>query len=141
MKVFSILAVILLFGTIDFQKNSPGNELFVVITTADAETQMMAMVLATQSVNQDVAVRILLCGEAGNLAIVEYTSPVFAPSNRSPKQLLTGLIERDITVEVCGIFLPNRNFTESDLIPGVTIASPPEVAGYMKQDNVRYFTF
>jgi hypothetical protein len=85
MKVFSILAVILLFGTIDFQKNSPGNELFVVITTADAETQMMAMVLATQSVNQDVAVRILLCGEAGNLAIEEYTSPVFrlltAPRN------------------------------------------------------------
>lgn len=115
--------------------------LFVVITTGDAETQMMALVLATQSVYQDVSVRILLCSEGGYLALQETDSPVFAPAGRSPKQLLTALMNRGIHVEVCGIFLPNREFKKSDLLDGVGIASPPEVAAFMKKEGVRYFTF
>jgi predicted peroxiredoxin len=141
MKLLSILAALVLVGSVDLHDQNHGNELFIVLTTSDTETQMMAMVLATQSVNQGVTVRILLCGEAGNLAIEKFSSPAFAPSNRSPKQLLAGLIELGITVEVCGIFLPNRDLTTTDLIPGVSAASPPEVAAYMKQGHVRYFTF
>lgn len=136
-----ILSLIFFFGTMNIAEANADNELFIVITSADAETQMMAMVLATQSANQDVTVRILLCSEAGNLAIEGYHSPAFAPVGRSPKQLLTGLIERGVTVEVCGIFLPNRDYSDSDLIPNVGTANPAEVAAYMKQDNVRYFTF
>ena len=117
------------------------DELFVVLTSDDAETQMMAMVLATQSANQDVPVRILLCSDAGELAIEGKESPSFAPADRSPLQLLNGLIERGVKVEVCGIFLPNREYTEEDLTDGIGVAAPPEVAEYMKRENVRYFTF
>jgi predicted peroxiredoxin len=116
-------------------------DLFVVLTSGDAETQMMAMVLSTQSLNQDVNVRVLLCSEAGELAIRGTESPSFAPANRSPKQLLSGLIEQGVKVEVCGIFLPNREYTSEDLMDGVGSASPPEVAAFMKQEGVRYFTF
>lgn len=121
--------------------NHNQEELFVVVTSSDAETQMMAMVLATQSLNQEVDVRVLLCSDGGDLALRHTESPRFQPADRSPKQLLTGLIERGVTVEVCGIYLPNREYTEEDLIDGVGIASPPEVARYMKGDHVRYFTF
>lgn len=117
------------------------DELFIVLTTGDQETQMMAMVLATQSANQDVPVRILLCSEAGYLGTVGSESMQFEPAGRSPKDLLNGLIQRGFTVEVCGIFLPNRDLTEQNLKEGITIASPPEVAAYMKSENVRYFTF
>ena len=141
MKMSAFIAFFIFFSSFTIQVNNSEKELFVVITSADSETQMMAMVLATQSVNQDVKVRILLCGEAGNLAITGYNSPAFAPSGRAPGQLLAGLLERGITVEVCGIFLPNRDFTDSDLISGVSIASPPEIAAYMMQEHVRYFTF
>lgn len=116
-------------------------DLFVVLTSGDAETQMMAMVLATQSANQDVPVRVLLCSEAGELAIRGAESPEFAPADRSPKQLLNGLINRGVTVEVCGIFLPNRDYTEENLTEGIGVAAPPEVAEYMKREGVRYFTF
>ena len=118
-----------------------GDTLFVVLTSGDAETQMMAMVLATQSLDKEVPVRVLLCSDAGELALKDYESPVFAPAGRSPKQLLQGLIERDVKVEVCGIFLPNRDHTEENLIEGVSPAAPPEVAEFMKQAGVRYFTF
>lgn len=123
------------------EAQSDSESLFVVLTSDDAETQMMAMVLATQSLNKDVPVRVLLCSDAGMLALKDSESPAFAPANRSPKQLLNGLMDRAVKVEVCGIFLPNRDYTEEDLTEGIGTAAPPEVAEFMKQKGVRYFTF
>jgi intracellular sulfur oxidation DsrE/DsrF family protein len=121
--------------------HSETESLFVVLTSDDAETQMMAMVLATQSLNKEVPVRVLLCSDAGDLALKDSESPTFAPADRSPKQLLLGLMDRGVQVEVCGIFLPNRDYTEADLIDGIGTAAPPEVAEFMKQKGVRFFTF
>lgn len=135
-----ILFIAMLFGFAP-QSEANSSDLFIVLTSGDAETQMMAMVLATQSFNQDVNIRILLCSDAGRLAIRDKESKVFEPANRSPKQLLTGLIDQGVMVEVCGIYLPNREYTAADLIDGVGSASPPEVAAFMKQEGVRYFTF
>jgi predicted peroxiredoxin len=139
--ILSLTTLFAIAGLTAFHEKSNHDPLFVVLTSGDPETQMMALVLATQSANQDVPVRILLCSEAGNLALKEHQSPAFAPANRSPKQLLSGLIEQGVKAEVCGIFLPNREYTENDLIEGVGVAEPPEVAEFMKQDGVRYFTF
>ncbi|MEX0905649.1 MAG: DsrE family protein [Balneolaceae bacterium] len=141
MKTLISLFIIIL-GIAGITEAQSGNDpLFVVLTSDDAETQMMAMVLATQSLNKDVPVRVLLCSDAGKLALKGTESPAFAPADRSPKQLLMGLMGRGVQVEVCGIFLPNRDYTESDLIDGVGTAAPPEVAEFMKQKGVRYFTF
>lgn len=115
--------------------------LFVVLTSGDAETQMMALVLAMQSLNQGASVRVLLCSEGGNLALAAHESPAFAPAGRSPKQLLGALMQQGVQVEVCGIFLPNRPETEADLTDGITAAAPPEVAAFMRRPNVRMFTF
>lgn len=141
MNTIAILLLGLLATISVDQSKSSENELFVVLTSDDAETQMMALVLATQSANQDVPVRILLCSNAGDLALTDYESPAFMPADRSPKELLSDLIDRNVKVEVCGIYLPNRDVDETDLIDGVGTADPPEVAEYMKRDDVRYFTF
>ena len=132
----------LLFGFVGLvNAQSDTESLFVVLTSDDAETQMMAMVLATQSLNKDVPVRVLLCSDAGDLALKDSESPAFAPADRSPKQLMLGLMNNGLKVEVCGIYLPNRDYTEADLMDGIGTAAPPEVAEYMKQEGVRYFTF
>ncbi|WP_209388436.1 DsrE family protein [Rhodohalobacter sp. SW132] len=141
MKLILLLFIIFAPMTALSGNDNSSEDLFMVLTSGDAETQMMAMVLATQSANQDVAVRVLLCSEAGELAIRGVESPEFAPANRSPKQLLNGLIDRGVNVEVCGIFLPNREYTEEDLTDGIGVAAPPEVAEYMRREGVRYFTF
>jgi len=143
MKYFILLILTIGWGTqmTQAQPTESGSELFVVLTSEDAETQMMALVLATQTLNREVPVRILLCGEAGNLAFKDSEFPAFQPAKKSPKQLLVGLIKRGVKTEVCGIFLPKRNNSESDLLEGIGVARPPEVAEYMAQENVRYFTF
>jgi predicted peroxiredoxin len=141
MKTLLLIPLLLLAGEVYAENQEMQKDLFVVVTSDDSETQMMAMVLATQSLNQGVQVRVLLCGGGGYLATEGHESRVFQPANRSPKELLSGLISNGVKVEVCGIFLPNRDLTETDLIDGVTAASPPEVAEYMRQEGVRYFTF
>lgn len=133
---------LLTVNAMDNHSNEHEGELFVVITSENPETQMMALVLATQSFNQDVPVRILLCSEAGDLALQDSESAAFAPADRSPKQLLQNLLNNGVTVEVCGIYLPNRDhLSADDLIEGIGTAAPPEVAAYMKQPHVRYFSF
>lgn len=142
MIVLGALTMMLMIATgTAVQAQESDETLFVMITTGDAETQMMAMVLATQSANQGADVRILLCGEGGYLAVNGHEAPSFAPAGRTPVQLMAGLMERGATVEVCGIFLPNRELTSDDLLDGVTAAAPPEVATFMRRPDVRLFTF
>ena len=116
-------------------------ETFFNVTSADNQAQGMAMVLATQMAEQKAAVRILLCGPAGQLALKAYEPAMLKPRNVTPKQMMTGLIKGGATVEVCALFLPNADKTPTDLIDGVTVAKPPEVAAYMVKPGVRAFGF
>lgn len=137
------LAAGLLLGTTvtaQAQTDDP-EELFVVVSTDDAQTQMMAMVLANQSLSQGASVRVLLCGEGGRLALADEEFPAFQPADRTPQQLLRNLINEGVTVDVCAIFLPNTDTDESDLIEGIGTARPPAIAEYMMKPGVRHFTF
>jgi sulfur relay (sulfurtransferase) complex TusBCD TusD component (DsrE family) len=119
---------------------SPG-EAFFNVTSADNQSQGMAMVLATQMVEQKAAVRILLCGPAGQLALKTYEPAALKPRNVTPKQMLAGLMKAGATVEVCALYLPNAERTPADLTEGVTVAKPPEVAAYMLKPGVKAFGF
>jgi len=117
------------------------SETFFSVTSADNQAQGMAMVLAGQMAEQKAAVRILLCGPAGQLALKTYEPAALKPRNVNPKQMMAGLIKGGATVEVCALFLPNADRTPADLIDGVTVAKPPEVAAYMVKPGVRSFGF
>lgn len=117
------------------------SEAFFNVTSADNQSQGMAMVLATQMVEQKAAVRILLCGPAGQLALKAYEPAALKPRNVTPKQMLAGLMKAGATVEVCALFLPNAERTPADLTEGVTVAKPPEVAAYMLKPGVKSFGF
>lgn len=116
-------------------------EIFTVVTTPSAETQFMALILTTQAVEQGASARLLHRGQGGELGLQKTVTPAFGPRQLSPSQLLRGLIERGTRVEVCAIFLPGREENESDLIEGVSVAAPPDVAAHMIRPNVRFFTF
>jgi hypothetical protein len=117
------------------------SEAFFNVTSADNQAQGMAMVLATQMVEQKATVRILLCGPAGQLALKTYEPAALKPRNVTPKQMMAGLMKAGATVEVCALFLPNAERTPADLTDGVTVAKPPEVAAYMLKPGVKAFGF
>lgn len=115
--------------------------LFVILSDADPMTQMMALVLSTQTLDQGKSLQMMLCGPAGKLAVKNSEETMLKPINKSPQMLLASLIARGVTVEVCPLFLPNNNMTEAQLISGVSVAKPPVVAAKMRADGVKLFTF
>ena len=140
MKRYSLLVSALLACAGSAFAQNPA-ETFFNVTSADNQTQGMAMVLAGQMAEQKAAVRVLLCGPAGQLALKAYEPPALKPRNVTPKQMMAGLIKGGATVEVCALFLPNADKTPADLVDGVAVAKPPEVAAYMVKPGVRAFGF
>lgn len=116
-------------------------ELFVSLTSGVAQTQGVALVLANQALSQKAPVRILLCSDGGQLAVKDKESPALKPSGKSPKEMLQGLMKAGAKVEVCALFLPNSDLKPTDLIEGIAVAKPAEVAAYILQPNVKALSY
>lgn len=116
-------------------------KLLTILSTAEEETQMMALVLTNQAVQQGADVTILLCGQAGYLATDEGPSRSFAPIDRSPRDLLRALLRQGADVRICAIFLPNRDLHEDALAEGVSVARPPEITRLMLEPKTRLLSF
>jgi hypothetical protein len=143
-KCTTAILALLMVVVMSLQSHAAEDEtkgLFVVVTTPDVQTQMMAMVLSTQTINQGKSVRMLLCGPAGELAVKNSEQTMLKPLNKSPQMLLLGLIKSGATVEMCPLFLPNKGADAAVLIDGVSIAKPPVVAQKLREEGVKLFTF
>jgi len=120
------------------------DRLLTIITSPDAEIQMMSLVLARAAQADGMSPRLMLCGPAGELALKtppESALTSFPPSGRSPSDLLAGLIASGATVEVCALFLPTRSLTEEALRDGVHVASPASIAEEFAAPETRVISF
>jgi predicted peroxiredoxin len=126
--------------TLPASADSP-TELFVSVNSGNPQTQGMALALATQAIEQKAGVRVLLCSEGGQLAVKGKESAVLKPRNVTPNQMLQGLMKAGAKVEVCALFLPNSDLKPTDLIDGVEVAKPGEVAKYLLQGHVKTLTY
>ena len=136
MRTFVTLAATLAVATA-----APAAELFVSVHSGNAMAQGAAMVLATQALQQQAQVRVLLCDAAGNLAVQGVESPRLKPRDVSPQQMLVGLIKGGARVEVCALYLPNTGRQPTDLLPGVTPAQPADVAAHLLEPGVATLAF
>jgi predicted peroxiredoxin len=116
-------------------------ELFVGINSGVTQTQGVAMVLAAQALAQKTTVRVLLCSDGGQLAVKDKDSAALKPMNKSPKELLQGLMKAGAKVEVCALFLPNADLKPTDLIEGIAVAKPADIAAYVLQPNVKTLSY
>lgn len=118
--------------------------LMAVVTTADPETQFMAMTLLKTSGVDPRHIRILLCGPGGDLGLkvpAGASPPTFGPASRTAQALLTELDEQGATIEVCAIYLPARRSDRSILMDSIGVASPIDVGPVLADPAVRVLTF
>ena len=115
--------------------------LFVNIHSGNAMAQGAGLVLAGQALEQKAQVRVLLCDEAGKIALNGQSLPALKPRNVTPQQMLQGLIKGGAKVEVCALFLPNTGKQAADLIEGVTAAKPADVAAHLLKPEVKTLAF
>jgi predicted peroxiredoxin len=140
MHKLSFVLALGLAGALPVQAQSAA-DLFVSINSGVTQTQGVAMVLASQALAQKAAVRVLLCSDGGQLAVKDKESAVLKPMNKSPKELLQGLMKAGAKVEVCALFLPNSELKPTDLIDGIGVAKPADVAAYFLQPNVKALSY
>ena len=135
-------ALALTLATPAFAENA--EKLVTVVTSENPQTQLMAMVLTAQAVEQGAETRILLCGPGGDLALIDAPESATAPQpprDASPQGMLQMLMANGVTVEVCAIYLPGLGATPEVLIEGVTVAQPPAMAGAMMDEDARVWSF
>jgi len=119
-------------------------KLVTVVTSENPKTQLMAMVLTAQAVEQGAETRILLCGPGGDMALIDAPEAATAaqpPRDASPQGMLQMMLENGVSVEVCAIYLPGLGADESVLIEGVGVAQPPAMAGAMLDADTRVWSF
>ncbi len=116
-------------------------EVLVILSSESLQTQGMAMVLSTTMAQQGAKVNVLLCDKAGDLALKAYDAPTLKPKDVSPGQMLRGLLKQGGTANVCALYLPNSDYTKDDLLDGVGVATPPEMAEQMLNPAMRTYSF
>ena len=120
-------------------------DLVTVVTSAEPQTQLMAMVLTMQAAQQGKMPSILLCGPGGDLALKDAPQSATTgqpPQDMSPQGLMQMIREKTgAVVEVCAIYLPGKGLVPSALIDGVTVAKPAEMAGRLIAPGVTVLSF
>lgn len=126
-KIFAITLAAMLFIPNLLSANS-AKGLNVVVTSADAQTQLMAMVLSMMTLKQKKEINMTLCSSAGDLAVKGMKSTVLKPQDKSPKMMLQAIMKQGAKVTVCPLYLPNAGKDTSVLLDGITVAKPMDVA-------------
>lgn len=140
-KILTKLAIVgVLLSPVSVFADSAKN-LMVIVTTQDSMTQLMSMVLSVQSKEKGAKVNVLLCSKAGDLAIKGSEETLFKPKNVSPQMLLKKLIKSGAEVGLCPLYLPNSTKTKADLIDGITVVSPANMAEQLLDDDTKILSY
>lgn len=119
--------------------------LVTILTAAEPQTQLMAMVLTLNAVQQGAMAQVLLCGPAGDIALKDAPETATAgqpPRDVSPQGLMRMMMDQhNVKVEVCAIYLPGRGADASVLLDGVTPAAPDAMARSIIADNAVVMSF
>ncbi|SIS41638.1 hypothetical protein [Neptunomonas antarctica] len=123
------------------ESKSAENKALFIVTSNSLQTQGMAMVLGNAMQAKGVSVDVLLCDQAGDLALSSTVSQALKPRNVTPEQLMAKLQSKGANISVCALYLPNSEHNAQDLRDGIKVATPPEMADMMTSDNVRVYSF
>jgi len=139
--LFALIAASAFMAPVYANASEDDMKLVTVLTASEPQTQLMAMVLTMQSIQQGAKAHILLCGPAADIALKDAPESAIAPQKpkgMSPQGLLKTIIEKTGTkVDVCAIYLPNKGVDASALIDGVTAAEPGPMAAQLIADDTR----
>ncbi len=114
----------------------------VLVTSGEAQTQMMSLVLSMKTIKvHKKKVNMVLCDKAGSLAVKDTDSPVVKAMGASPKDVLKKLIKAGMDVKVCPLYLPSIDKDESVLIEGVQVANPDKVSENLLKKNYKILSY
>lgn len=121
------------------------NRLLTILTAAEPQTQLMAMVLTMNAMAAGAEAEVLLCGPAGDIALREAPASATAgqpPKDASPQGLMKMMMAKNgLKVQVCAIYLPGKGADATVLLDGVTAAAPDAMGAAIVAEDTTVMSF
>lgn len=113
----------------------------IVVTITSSSINQSGFGLAVANAMQDGGVNstVFVAGDAVKYALNNSVNPKFA--GFTPKELIQALVKKGGKVMICEGFVKLGNIKKTDIIQGVQIATPGDLAGALYAPNSKAMTF
>lgn len=139
-KLLGALVVTLLLSV--FAQASEGyKNLFVTITTDNLKQSGMGVAVATAFAGAGVKTTVLIGADAAHLVLKKGKQELFGPTGKSIKDMLVSLSKQGGTVMLCGMCAKFDEITKNDVVAGVKIVTPNDVAGALLAPSTQTLSF
>jgi len=120
------------------EENAPKR---MVITLTSSAIQTAGFGLAVANALQDAGVKstVFVASDAVDYALKSGSQPRFGGS--TPREMIATLIRKGGKVMLCGGFVKMNGIETSDIVDGVAVAAPADLAAAMYAANTRAMTF
>jgi predicted peroxiredoxin len=120
--------ILLLFLTISAQASQGYKNLFVTITTDNLKQSGMAIAVSNAFQTAGVNTTVLIGANAAKLVLKKGNQEAFGPTGKSVRDMLIGFNKNGGTVMLCGMCAKYEEITKKDIVQGVKIVTPNNVA-------------
>jgi len=139
-KMSLVLASVFLLVSGVFAKEAP-KQLFINITSQEARPAGMGLAIGNAMQGAGIQTIVLLGADAAPMALSKGNAGTYSPTGASPKAMIASLIKKGGKVFVCGISAKDREYSKSDLIKGVEIATPADMVGGLYAPGTQSLSF
>jgi predicted peroxiredoxin len=125
-----------------FAQASEGyKNLFVTITSDNLKQAGMGVAVANAFQGAGVNTTVLIGANAAHLVLKKGKQELFGPTGASIKDMLVGLSKKGGHVMLCGMCAKFDEITKNDVIKGVKIVTPNDVAGALLAPSTQTLSF
>lgn len=138
-KIAGIFMILLL--TVGAYASEGYKNLFVTITSDSLKTAGMGLAIANAFQGAGVNTTVLVGAEAAKLVLKKGKQEAFGPTGKSVKDMLVALSKKGGNVMLCGMCAKYSEITKSDVVEGVKIVTPGDVAGALLAPSTQSLSF
>jgi predicted peroxiredoxin len=135
------LAFMMLLLTVGAYASEGYKNLFVTITSDSLKVSGMGVAVANAFQGAGVNTTVLVGAEASRLVLKKGKQEVFGPTGQTIKEMLVALSKKGGHVMLCGMCAKFSEITKADVIEGVKIVTPNDVAGALLAPSTQSLSF
>jgi predicted peroxiredoxin len=143
MKPFRLVVAALLIAvaSLNLYGADAPKKLFVSLNSSSQKEAGMGLSIAYAMQDAGVQTTVLIGADALELAKANGGQNIFGPMNKTPRELIQGLVKKGGTVMVCGMCAKFADLLKHDVIEGVKIVNGTDVYKALFAAETRTLSF
>ena len=139
-NLLMVLLTLLMLSVSSYASEGYKN-LFITITTDNLKQAGMASAIAGAMQGAGVNTTVFIGAEAAELVLRKGGQEAFGATGKSIREMLIGFMKKGGKVMLCGMCAKYQELTKKDIIYGVKIVGPGDVAGALLAPSTQTISF